>query len=453
MAGVTASMTAAGSNPKGTAPLFFTEPKSGELAVRRWRIEVTSGPDLGRVVERDSGSILVGSHADADLPLTDDAVSRRHVELQLLFEGVLAIDLGSTNGTMVGHLRVDRALIPPLGQLRLGRTVLTVSPIDAKSDGSGEALRRLGDFITTSASVGKMLARLESVARTDATVLIEGETGTGKELIARAIHASSPRAAKPFIVVDCGAVNEGVLESQLFGHVKGAFTGAVVDRQGAFEAAQGGTVFLDELGELPVDLQPKLLRVLEARTVRRVGDVVDRPIDVRFVAATNRDLEAMRKEKHFRDDLFFRVAVVRSRIPPLRERVEDIAVLARHSVERLSAGRSRLDPRAVSALELYPWPGNGRELRNVIERAVALSKSDLLGPEDLFPEDCGGPPPAPQSFHEAKDHLVAEFERRYVQALLARHSGNVSSASREAGLSRTAMYALLKRVGIDPSQG
>jgi DNA-binding NtrC family response regulator len=437
-------MAAATSDHRDTT-LVLTDSESGELVARRWFVEVISGPDAGKSIERDGGTIVVGSHADADLALTDPSVSRYHAELRLLPEGVLALDLGSKNGMRVGSARVERALVPAGGTLRLGRTELKVTPRDDALP-AGDEPDAFGGFLTAAKSCRKVISQLRLVSKTEATVLIQGETGTGKELLARAIHDHSQRSSGPFVVVDCGAVTKTLLESQLFGHMKGAFTGAIESRAGAFEAAHGGTVVLDELGELPLDLQPKLLRVLEARTVRRVGDVVDKPVDVRFVASTNRDLEAMVRAGEFREDLFYRVAVVRAKVPPLRERMEDVPLLALHVAKRLGGDEVRLTQEAQAVLASYDWPGNARELRNVIERAVALNKGAPIEPKDLFPEEDRV---QQHSFHEAKDQVIAEFERRYVKALLARHQGNVSGAAREAGLSRNALYALMKRAGLE----
>jgi transcriptional regulator with GAF, ATPase, and Fis domain len=427
-----------------TAPLIYTE-TNGELVARRWKIEVTGGPDAGKTLVRDSGSVVVGTHPDADLVLKDDAVSRYHLELKLLAEGVLVVDLGSTNGTKVGGVRVDRALVQAGGSVRVGHTQLVLTPDDDRIVVDESNTGRFGEFVTSSPLLQKVLARLQIVARTEATVLIEGETGTGKELLARAIHDTSARKDGPFVVVDCGAVNHGVLESQLFGHVKGAFTSAMQDRVGAFEAGSKGTVFLDELGELPIDLQPKLLRVLEARTVQRVGESVERPVDIRFVAATNRDLESMLRDRRFRDDLYYRVAVVRAKVPPLRDRPEDIPLLAQHYARKLGGESSVLTKEVLAVLQSYDWPGNGREMRNVIERAVALSQGGRISPTELFPDEATHDR---ASFHDAKDQVIAEFENRYVRGLIARHHNNVSAAAREAGLSRTALYALMKRAGI-----
>ncbi|MCA9553698.1 MAG: sigma 54-dependent Fis family transcriptional regulator [Myxococcales bacterium] len=426
----------------GTRTLTILNGHTGEGTERQLSVEVVAGPDrrLARVFPESQ--VVVGSGPECDLVLSDPTVSRRHTEFIAVEGGVRVVDLGSKNGTRVMGAQVQEALLPGVSHVELGGTQLRVSSV-SRELGTGERLDRFGDYLTASPRLGAVLAQLKRASASKATVLLEGETGTGKELLARAIHEASPRATGPFVVVDCGAVTSSLLESQLFGHVKGAFTGATEDRVGAFEAATGGTVFLDELGELPLDLQPKLLRALEARTIRRVGEVTDRKIDARFVAATHRDLEGMVAQGTFRADLFYRVAVVRVRVPPLRERPEDVPRLAAHYVADLSDGHSELSPEAYAALAVYDWPGNARELRNVVERALALAEGPKVDPEALF--GVSATPAA--SFHEAKDQLLLAFEDRYVTALLQRHKGNVSHAAKEAGLSRNALYALMKRVG------
>ncbi len=407
-------------------------------------VQVLQGPSRGAEHEFQTGRISLGSGSDVDVLLADPTVSRKHAEISAVQGGLRVTDLGSKNGTRVAGARVQEALLMADGEVELGSSRIRVKITRSEASG-GQVLERFGEYLTASPSLGAILAQLQRVAaKSSATVLLEGETGTGKELLARAVHGASRRADAPFIVVDCGSVTASLLESQLFGHAKGSFTGATEDHKGAFEAAHGGTIFLDELGELPLDLQPKLLRAIEARTVRRVGENSDRAIDVRFVAATHRDLEQMVESGDFRADLFYRVAVVRVKVPALRQRLEDVPLLASHYVSTLSDGASTLSPEAYPALAAYDWPGNARELRNVIERALAVSDHGLVGAEALF-----GVSAAPAStFHEAKDQLIQSFERRYVKALLDRHHGNVSHAAKEAGISRNALYALMKRVGI-----
>jgi transcriptional regulator with PAS, ATPase and Fis domain len=422
---------------------------------RRWTIEVVDGPDRGKSITQESGVIVVGSHPETDLSLTDGAVSRYHAELQLLPEGVMVVDLGSTNGTRIGRVSVERGLVPPGEMISVGHTRLLVRPDEQEGLQQDSGLSQLGAFITQNRALRQTLGQLARVARSDSTVLLEADTGTGKELLARAIHAHSLREKGPFVTVDCAAMPEALLEGELFGSLKGSYTGAESDRIGAFESANGGTVFLDELGEFPLALQPKLLRVLEARTVRRIGDVRERSINVRFVAATNRNLADMAKVGQFRSDLFYRVAVVRAKVPPLKDRQEDIALLAAHFVAQISRGRVSLAAEAIDVLRRYDWPGNARELRNVIERVIALQPGTVIHSRDLFPatsnETTSGEA-RPSGFHEAKDQVITDFERRYVRDLLERHEGNVSSAAREAGLSRPSLYALMKRVGVGETQ-
>jgi DNA-binding NtrC family response regulator len=431
-----------------TSTLSISELGDNELVECTLEIEVVEGPDVGVRITIPAGRASIGAGDDVDLELSDPTVSRRHAELRAVADGVLVIDLGSKNGTRIADVAIKEALLTTDGTFSVGATKCRVSRRVRTIVTESADTERFGEYLTCSEKLKRAIELLRRVAQSEATILIEGETGTGKELLARAVHQHSERSNGPYVVVDCSAITPTLLESHLFGHVKGAYTGASDDRTGAFEAAGGGTVFLDELGELPIDLQPKLLRALESRTVRRVGDVADRPIDVRFVCATNRDLKRMVAEKTFRDDLYYRVAVVRVRVPPLRERPEDIPLLASHYAETLSDRPATLAPETFATLSHYDWPGNARELRNVIQRALALAETDRISPTDIFPSEES----APSSFHEAKDKLIASFEKRYVKALLDRHQGNISRAAKEAGLSRNALYALMKRAGLSDEQ-
>jgi DNA-binding NtrC family response regulator len=292
----------------------------------------------------------------------------------------------------------------------------------------------------------ELLAR---VASADAPVLIHGETGTGKELCAEALHARSARASAPFVVVDLAAIQPSLIESELFGHVRGAFTGAVADRAGAFERADGGTVFLDEVGELSAELQPRLLRALERGQVKRVGANDFKTVNVRVIGATHRDLPALAQEGRFRDDLYHRLAVLNVRLPPLRERRDDIPDLVRALLARLGQPDA-IGPEGIAALCGHDWPGNVRELRNAVERAVSLGH--LPGPGDFA---MAAPAPAPRTtgwrglpFKVAKDKLVAAFERDYLLDLVSRCAGNISRAAREAGIDRVYLHRLLKHHGL-----
>ncbi len=430
-----------------TSTLSIREGGGDELVECSLELEVVEGPDLGTRIALPGGRAVVGAGDEVDLPLSDPTVSRRHAELRAVADGVLLIDLGSKNGTRIADVLIKEALLTTDGTFTVGATRCRVSRRLRAIVTESEDTERFGDYLTCNDKLKRSLELLRRVARSEATILLEGETGTGKELLARAVHAHSERAAGPYVVVDCSAITPSLLESHLFGHVKGAFTGAADDRTGAFEAGDGGSVFLDELGELPIDLQPKLLRALESRTIRRVGDVADRAIDVRFVCATNRDLKQMVAAKSFRDDLYYRIAVVRVRVPPLRERPEDIALIASRYAETLGDRSTTLAPETFATLSHYDWPGNARELRNVIQRALALSETELIMPSDIFPSE-----ESASTFHQAKDKLIASFEKRYVKALIDRHQGNISRAAKEAGLSRNALYALMKRAGLSDVQ-
>jgi DNA-binding NtrC family response regulator len=297
----------------------------------------------------------------------------------------------------------------------------------------------------------KLFAILERVSKADVSVLVEGESGTGKELVASQIARRSSRADGPFVVVDCSAITRTLMESELFGHAKGSFTGAERDRVGAFEAANGGTVFLDEIGELPLDMQPKLLRVLEAREVRRLGETKTRKVDVRVIAATNRKLEEEVNRSNFREDLYFRLSVVTVRVPPLRERSEDIDLLIRVFLESFDALDSMhlFTPEVIETLSRHSWPGNVRELRNYVERAVVFDAAPPPWRDE--PPSASMPPPSAAEidvgvpFKIAKERVVDEFERRYLAALLEQTGGNLSSAARKAGIDRMYLHRLVLR--------
>ena len=318
-----------------------------------------------------------------------------------------------------------------------------------------EATFDLGRIVGTSPPMQQMLALVRKVADTDANILIAGESGTGKELVARSIHANSRRHHRHFVPLDCAALPETLVESELFGAERGAYTGAEATRPGLLEYADGGTLFLDEIGNLPVSAQVRLLRVLQERTLRRLGGTREITVDVRVIAATNQELGRLVKEGRFREDLYYRLNVVPVAIPPLRERSGDVPLLAQHFVTEL-ASRSGREVRGVSSaalmlLERYDWPGNVRELRNVIERAVSITESNQVMPADLPPEltETSAARHVAGSFRAAKQRAVGEFEVTYLRALIEECAGNVSRAAARAGLKRTALHRLLARHGLD----
>jgi two-component system, NtrC family, response regulator GlrR len=347
----------------------------------RHRVRVRWADASGAHDSTLDGRTVIGSAADSGIVVADPAVSRIHAELDLREDGLWLRDLGSRNGTFIDGVQVGLGRVPDGGSVRVGSSLLAVrrdktpEPVDLWP---GE---RFGPLMGRSAAMRELFARLARVARTESTILVLGETGTGKELVAQAIHDASARAKHPFVVVDCAALPEALLEAELFGHARGAFTGAVSARAGAIESAEGGTVFLDEVAELPLALQPKLLRVLESRTIRRIGETGHRKVNVRFVSATNRDVRTMVNDGTFREDVYFRLAVIPVVIPPLRERLEDIPLLIASFVP---AGTS-LDPGLLHEAMRRTWPGNVRELRNFIERVAALGVHEALAMHPTSP--------------------------------------------------------------------
>ena len=317
------------------------------------------------------------------------------------------------------------------------------------------------DFIGSGPAMQKVFTRIEQVAATDVDVLVLGGTGTGKELVARSIHDRSRRANAPFVAVDCGAIPENLLESEFFGHERGAFTGADSRRIGLLEHANGGTFFLDEVGELPLLLQAKLLRSLQERKLRRVGGRDEIPIDIRVIAATARHLEQMIREKTFREDLFYRINVVRIDLPPLRERGDDLGLLIEHFAQRYSREMGKavvgITPEAYQVLAHYRWPGNVRELQNVIRRGIALTGGSLISLDDLPDEivasaglnDGDASTESGTGFFAQREKFVQKFERDYLRNLLRKHQGNVKSAAIEAALPRGTLYRLMKNHALD----
>ncbi len=426
-----------------------------EVRVRRVRLRVVDGDDAGAELVTDRERCVIGSHEAADLRLSDRTVSRFHCELTIQPGRVALADLGSTNGTFVEGVQIERCLLHPGAVLRVGATRIAFEDAGQTTRVALSPRVRFGTMVGGSEAMRRVFDLLEHAARTESTILLSGETGTGKEAAAESVHAESGRADGPFVVVDCGALPATLLESELFGHEKGAFTGAAAARAGAFEAADGGTVFLDEIGELPLDLQPKLLRVLEKKQIKRVGASTPRAVDVRVVAATNRDLRGEVNARAFRSDLYYRLAVLEVRLPPLRDRPEDLPLL----VEQLLGGLGEVQPEVrrqltqldfIAGLARHPWPGNVRELRNHLERCIALREALALEGGELSPRiaDDEGLIDPRRSYSESRKSWLETFERRYLEALLALHDGNVSAAARAAHVDRAQLYRLLWRHGL-----
>ena len=454
-------------------PTFRAPPR------RSFVVTVTEGPERGQRFELDSADasrVLVGQGPACFIRLSDREVSRRHAAFEPTLDRLRLTDLGSTNGTFVGGLGVVEVLLSGGETVRIGQSTLLVEsfvPREASGPVSAPALFRFGRLVGGSEPMRRIYPLCAKLAAATIPVAIEGETGTGKEVLAEALHEASPRAAAPFVVFDCTAVAPSLMESALFGHEKGAFTGAISQKRGVFEQANGGTLLIDEIGELDLALQPKLLRALQRSEIQRVGGDKWIKVDVRVIGATRRDLDREVQEGRFRDDLFYRLAVARVELPPLRRRKGDVTLLAHHFWSQLG-GASEGPPAAlIDAFERYEWPGNVRELYNAVSRHIALG--DVMSPragdgsDDLDANDFGAPstsastaPPARTSFvppaapletgdmadtvervlakdlpfPRARDTLLDEFERRYVARVLARFGGNIARAAAASGIAR-----------------
>ncbi len=459
------------------------------------RCTLTSIDDPAQEWTFDKEEVRIGAVADNDVVLSDDTVSRYHCKIVQADTGYVLVDLGSTNGSFVNKVRIREAFLEPGCTIKVGDSKLRFAAGKEEVAIVPSRDNRCGGLIGGNARMREIYSIIEKIAPTGTTVVIEGETGTGKEVVAQTIHSLSPRARAELIVFDCGAVPPNLIESELFGHEKGSFTGAMMTRQGLFELADGGTLFLDELGELPLDLQPKLLRALEQREVRRVGSGKASKVDVRIIAATNRTLEDEVRAGRFRQDLYYRLSVVKLRIPALRERADDIPMLVQHFLKngaynRRPDGSQRVrafGKDALAALAAYPWPGNVRELVNVVERAVSFAEHDQITLADLpdYVRDAAAKvrpgagngasdavrdstrpsrvaPPAPAeprppdelladgvTFKDAKEKWVSSFERDYILSLLRRNNFNISHAAREADIDRKYFRKLMKKYDIE----
>ena len=444
------------------------ERKATKRKLPKSRLVVEDGPQKGTRLDIASERMTIGRSGICDLQLTDDGVSGTHCEIVAKETGFLLQDLGSKNGTWVAGVRVKEAWLEAGMPLRIGNTVIRFEHASGTIEIDLSRREQFYELVGHGVRMREIFAVLEKVAASDLTVLVRGETGTGKELVARAIHRASKRSQRPLVVQDCSAIPANLIESILFGHERGSFTGAADRKRGCFEVADGGTLFLDEIGELDISLQPKLLRVLETREVQRVGGTRMIPVDVRVVAATNRDLRQMVNEGTFREDLYYRLSVVQVDLPPLRERPEDVSALAHQFLEE-SAKRGAhhgeethftITRDAMTKLQAYPWPGNVRELKNTIERAVSLADGPELGMHDLLPASQKTPPvifPGGTAEHfvdneipfkDAKQKVVDAFEAQYLKAVLDKHGDNISRSARAAGLTRYHLRELAKRYGL-----
>ncbi len=448
-----------------------------ELVCLQVVVERVAGQDSGERLVFDGDVCRIGSHASNDVVIEDKTISRFHCRIAREGNAWRLTDTGSRNGTRVDGVKVLAAELEQESLLVLGESAIRVKPVSRGHVSRIAAPAQFGGIVGQSAAMQRMFAVLDRVAASEIDVLIHGESGTGKELVATELVQRSARSEGPVVVVDCGSISPNLVESELFGHVRGAFTGADREREGAFEAADGGTLFLDEIGELPLELQPKLLRALEAREVRRVGQTKMKRIDVRVIAATNRDLEREVNRGRFREDLYYRLAKVSVRVPSLRDRLEDIPLLVKTFLSSLGGREASklFSASVIEEMQLHDWPGNVRELKNYVERSVVLDDvpppSRRSGTVRAYgrpaPGEPGGdirnadgrtelrsdPPRADGAssdlpFRVAKESAIAAFEKSYLGPLIERCNGNVSQAAREAKMDRMYLHQLAQKHGF-----
>ncbi len=425
---------------------------------------VLEGPNPGTRITLGPGTTRVGKDPTSDLPLPDITVSRLHFVIERANDGFLLRDQGSTNGTFIDDMKVREVFLRPGTRIKAGRVVLLFQPLEVAEVAPPSAREEFEGLVGRSFAMRSVFGVLERVAPTDATLLLFGETGTGKGATARAIHSHSARSEGPFVVVDCGAISPTLIESELFGREKGAYTGATEMRRGSCEEANGGTLFLDEVDDLPLELQPKLLRVLEEREVKRLGSVHPIRLDVRVIAATKVDLRQAVQDGRFRQDLYFRLSVIQVELPSLREHRDDIPLLCEAFLGEAEGQDvwARLSSALRDQLESYHWPGNVRELRNVLDRIRYMGVTGELGfapSEPVPPSPAASPAPGglpvdfERPFRELKNELIGAFEKEYIEHLLERAGGNIAAAARAAGLNRKYFYDLLKKHGLHRGQG
>jgi DNA-binding NtrC family response regulator len=425
-----------------------------ELSAVAFRLLVVEGPDRGKSLTLDGatpGPTLVGTSPVCALCLTDPTVSRRHVSLEVIGRGLVVTDLRSTNGTRIAAFALGSVTIGGAGNLVIGSTHLQIECLARQKAPEIPLRTSFGGYFGASTEMRRLYPSLERLAKSDLPTLIEGETGTGKEVLAEALHREGPRVKKPFVVFDCTTIPPTLMESELFGHEKGAFSGATAARKGLAEQADGGTLFIDEIGDLDLTLQPRLLRLIDRGEVRRVGGNTVLKVNARILAATRRDLEEEVAKGRFRDDLFHRLVVGRICLPPLRERRGDVSLLAQRIAQSLGFGAEAIDAHTLQRWESEPWPGNIRELRNSVLRHLTLG--DMAGASE---DEKGSAPPGPAgapdfldgllelelALPEARRRMNDEFERRYLRKALERAGGSVTRAAERSGIARRTFQQL-----------
>lgn len=440
------------------------------LRVQKYRLTAhmatKNGPKQSEAFQKRV--IFIGAHPDCDFCLNDSSISRYHAKIELDAVGYRLIDTDSKNGCYIGDLRVNDVYLTQRTSFRLGTVEIDFELGQEAVEVDIFRGHKFGDMLGESLAMREIFGLLARIAPTPTTVLIEGESGCGKELVAEAVHKHSQRADKPFVIFDCSAVSKDLIESELFGHVRGSFTGAVSDRKGAFLQANGGTLFLDEIGELSLDLQPKLLRVLESKEIRPVGGEKPIKLDVRVLAATNRSLSREVTEGNFREDLYYRLAVIRVELPPLRKRSEDIPLLVEHFLEKAASKFNspavQISFSTLQKLKSYRWPGNVRELKNFVERASLLTNDNRIETRFLNKEPSHGGKELQETeqlddyinhvleaqipFKEAKQKFTELFETRYWTRILEMSDGNISKAARMTSMHRKSVEYIMRKLDL-----
>jgi transcriptional regulator with GAF, ATPase, and Fis domain len=456
-----AAMTA-GPAPVLTHTISGARPKPDRVATQELHLVLKNTEKAGTSYPLTAPAIKVGKAPDNDLVIEHPTVSRNHLVIRRQGDRFLVQDLGSTNGTFIDGAQIREAYLRPGAVLEVGDVQLRFQPKMAAVEIAPTSEDSMGDLVGKSLPMRQIFALLKHIAPTDSTLLLVGETGTGKGAAAKVIHRLSPRSAAPLVVFDCAAVSDSLIESELFGHEKGSFTGAVAQRIGCLERAHGGTLLLDEIDDLAMDLQPKLLRAMEDREFRRLGaSAASVTFDSRVIVASKKDLWAETQAGRFREDLFFRLSVFTVNLPPLRDRREDIPLLV-----NAFAGEAvweQLSPQVQEQFLSHTWPGNVRELRNALERAKHIAVIPELSSEPLIRGSPSSSAPAASgdilpvnyrdAFKDCKDELIRRFEREYLTRILARTKGNVAKAAREAALDRKHLYSLLHKYGLVHGDG
>ncbi|MBT8495926.1 MAG: sigma 54-interacting transcriptional regulator [Deltaproteobacteria bacterium] len=417
-------------------------------------VTVLDGPDRGRHCQLEGPVVFIGSSPEVDLVLVDRKVSGQHLSIERRDGRFVLRDLDSKNGTVFQGSLIGELNVPLGAVITVGETRLQIRPLEQDLDLEPSQSRRFGDMVGESIAMRRVFALLELAAESDVTVLVTGETGTGKEMVARGLHDLGERRKHPLVAVDCGAMPQGLLESELFGHVKGAFTGADRSRKGAFERASGGTLFLDEMARVPEAVQARLLRAIESRAIRPLGAEREVQVDIRIVAASTDDLARAVDAGRFRSDLYYRLSVLQVELPPLRERRADLALLVGDLLRRRALDLGSIEGPNLEKLRSHEWPGNVRELRNVIDRAVTLSPraeswNDLkLWLRATPASESGIEVRTDLDYASAKEAVLGRFERTYLEDVLTRCDGNISAAAREANVDRKHFRSLLKKHGL-----